>query len=485
MKKTFIIITMFSMIFLTTACQQNLTAKHTIEEVLPSIETFLEFPVTHKTQLPLFEGTTITYNIDGSIIEDLSLLKRPIYDSYLPIEINIYAQNETKIIQREIYVLSDYSPKHNYQLHLSDVDFENISKETFSPSLISLYQGDELLFEKEGQVRGRGNSNWFSYEKKSYRISFSDDVDIMGLRPHHDYLLIGMQADKSLMRDTLAHQLSKLMALEITQDTRYIDLYFNGNYHGLYLLIEERTYIKTGEDPLSFALELDHRIDWDQTGEPHVRIEGAPYGIKRSLDLEENTLDGIENYLESVLDELKNGIIHQDINITNWVKYMIIQELFKNVDAWGLSVFIYRDLEGSLKFGPVWDFDFAIGNADYVGDQYFEPEGFFLAFDNRMAWFFYAMQIDTFRDAFKNEMIAYYQEILPTYLTLIEVLGVSLLPYATKNFNRWDVFNTYLWPNPMFMVEFETYMEHVIWNKNFIFERSKWYQQAMFRQPFI
>lgn len=485
MKKTFTIITMLSMIFIITACQQNLTARHTLEEILPSIDLFLNDPVSHDTALPLFEGTTISYNIDGIEIEDLSLLKRPIYDAYLPVEIKIYAQDETKTIQQEIYVLSDYSPKHNYEIHLSEVDFENITKETYSPSIISLYQEDNMLFEKEGQVRGRGNSNWFSYEKKSYRISFSEDVEMMGLRAHHDYLLIGMHADKSLMRDTLAHQLSKLMDLEITQDTRYVDLYVNGNYHGLYTLIEDRTYIKTGDDPLSFALELDYRIDWDQSGEPHLRIDGAPYGIKRSLDLEPETLSGIQSYLDDLLQDLKNGVIHPDIDVTNWVKYMFIQELFKNVDAWGLSVFIYRDQEGLLKFGPVWDFDFALGNADYVNDEYYEPEGFFLAFDTRMTWFYHAIQIDAFKDAFKNEIITYYQDILPRYLTLIEVLGVSLIPYSHNNFNRWDVFNTYLWPNPLFMLEFETHMDHVLWIKNFVFERSKWYQQAMFRQPFI
>ncbi|MDA0871572.1 MAG: CotH kinase family protein [Firmicutes bacterium] len=485
MKKTFATITILSMIFITTACQQNLTARHTLEEVLPLIELFLNDPVSHDTALPLFEGTNITYNIDGIEIEDLSLLKSPIYDSYLPIEIKIYAQDETLTIQQEIYVLSDYSPKHNYEIHLSEVDFENISKETYSPSIISLYQEDTIIFEKEGQVRGRGNSNWFSYEKKSYRISFSEDIEMMGLRAHHDYLLIGMHADKSLMRDALAHQLSILMELEITQDTRYVELYVNDNYHGLYTLIEDRTYIKTGEDSLSFALELDHRIYWDQTGELHIRIDGAPYGIKRSLDLEPDTLSGIQSYLDAVLQDLKNGVIHPDIDVTNWVKYMFIQELFKNVDAWGLSVFIYRDQEGSLKFGPVWDFDFALGNADYVGDVYYEPEGFFLAFDPRMTWFYHAFQIFDFKLAFKNEIITYYQDILPSYLTLIEVLGESLIPYSENNFNRWDVFNTPLWPNPMFMVEFETHMDHVLWISDFIFERSKWYQQAMFKQPFI
>jgi hypothetical protein len=300
----------------------------------------------------------------------------------------------------------------------------------------------------------------------------------MGLRPHHDYLLIGMHGDKSLMRDALAHQLSKMLDLEITQDTRYVDLYVNEAYHGLYLLIEDRTYIKTSEETLTFALELDHRIDWDQTGEPHIRIEGAPYGIKRSTDLEEETLLEITEYLNDVMSDLKNGILHEDIDDENWVSYMMVQELFKNVDAWGLSVFIYRDQEGSLKFGPVWDFDFALGNADYVNEQYYEPEGFFLAFDSRMAWFYHAMRIDAFKAEFKAQMTSFHEEELPTFLNVIEVLGERLKPYSDKNFQRWDIFNEYLWPTPMFMVEFNDHLDHVDYIYQFIEERSSWFQEV-------
>ena len=86
---------------------------------------------------------------------------------------------------------------------------------------------------------------------------------------------------------------------------------------------------------------------------------------------------------------------------------------------------------------------------------------------------------------FRNEMLHYYNEILPQFLTLIEVLGISLIPYAEDNFEKWNVLNTYLWPNPMFMVEFESYVDHILWNKTFIYKRSIWYRDAMFRSPFI
>ena len=480
---TLFIISIFITIFLM-SCQQNLTAKHSLEEVLPHVETFIDQDVTHESTLPLFEGTTISYEINDQVIDDLKTLERPIYDQYMDIEVVIYARDETFKIIDQIYVLSAYSPKHNYEIHLNDVDFENIQKETFSKTFISLYQNDTKLYEVLGNIRGRGNSNWFTYDKKSYRISFDQDIDMMGLRPHHDYILIGMAADKSLMRDVLAHQLSHMLSLEITQETRYVSLYVNGDYHGLYALIEDRTYIKSNEDPLTFALELDHRIDWEPSDDIFIRVDGAPYAIKRSANLEADTLLTIETYLENVLNDLRNGIIHPDIDLTNWARYMMIQEIFKNVDAWGLSVFMYRE-NNTLKFGPVWDFDFALGNADYVGDDYYNPEGFFLAFDPRMAWFFTMIELDAFQDMFKKEMLYYYNEILPQFLTLIEVLGVSLIPYAEANFERWNTFNTYLWPNPMFMVEFESFADHILWNKTFIYERSIWYRDAMFRQPFI
>ena len=300
------------------SCQQNLTAKHTLEEVLPDIEYFIEQDVTHESTLPLFEGTMISYEINNQMIDDLKNLDRPIYDQYMDIEVIIYARDDTYKMVEQVYVLSAYSPKHNYEIHLNGVDFENIQKESFSPTIVSLYQNDTELFESLGNIRGRGNSNWFAYDKKSYRISFDHDIEMMGLKPHHDYLLIGMAADKSLMRDVIAHQLSQMLSLEITQDTRYISLHVNGDYHGLYALIEDRTYIKSTEDPLTFALELDHRIDWEPSNDVYIRVDGAPYAIKRSANLDSQTLDTIERYLENLKD-VQELILPDDSIKPNWL----------------------------------------------------------------------------------------------------------------------------------------------------------------------
>jgi spore coat protein CotH len=54
------------------------------------------------------------------------------------------------------------------------------------------------------------------------------------------------------------------------------------------------------------------------------------------------------------------------IDLDNWIDYFIIQEFVKNVDVGWSSVYMYKEPQGKLKFGPVWDFDLAYGNADYI-----------------------------------------------------------------------------------------------------------------------
>lgn len=47
---------------------------------------------------------------------------------------------------------------------------------------------------------------------------------------------------------------------------------------------------------------------------------------------------------------------------------MLIQEMSKNVDAYRLSTFLYKNKDtkdNKIHFGPVWDFDLGWMNADF------------------------------------------------------------------------------------------------------------------------
>lgn len=50
------------------------------------------------------------------------------------------------------------------------------------------------------------------------------------------------------------------------------------------------------------------------------------------------------------------------IDIVSWAKQYLIQEWTSNWDAGLTSNYFYKDVDGKLFAGPVWDFDSALGN---------------------------------------------------------------------------------------------------------------------------
>ena len=53
------------------------------------------------------------------------------------------------------------------------------------------------------------------------------------------------------------------------------------------------------------------------------------------------------------------------LDVDSVVNYYIVNELLKNPDGATASFYLYKKRGGKLFFGPVWDFDLAMGNAGY------------------------------------------------------------------------------------------------------------------------
>ncbi|MCC8165157.1 MAG: CotH kinase family protein, partial [Planctomycetes bacterium] len=81
----------------------------------------------------------------------------------------------------------------------------------------------------------------------------------------------------------------------------------------------------------------------------------------RSVRYIEETVSRLERALYS--EEKDRFLRYRDqIDMTSFADYFIINELFGNYDAQWNSFFMHKDLLQPLRLGPVWDFDQAIGN---------------------------------------------------------------------------------------------------------------------------
>jgi CotH kinase protein/Chitobiase/beta-hexosaminidase C-terminal domain/Lamin Tail Domain len=252
-------------------------------------------------------------------------------------------------------------------------------------------------------IKRRGNSsrNW---EKGQYRVELRDEADgdldagLLGLPAESDWVLHGPYADKSLIRNDLIYDLGRELGMEAPR-TKHFELFLNldggdlksSDYAGVYVLVEKikqgknRTNITEMSNTDNLAPEVTggYIVHFD---EPFHINEGG--GLKptnwNSLEIDEPkaSTTAQKNYIGQYMDTFaatlgwargsganNSGVINNDpvtgypayINADSFVDLILMNELTKNQDAYVSSDYMYKDREGKLHKGPLWDFNLTMG----------------------------------------------------------------------------------------------------------------------------
>ena len=254
------------------------------------------------------------------------------------------------------------------------------------------------------KVRGQQNSAYFP--KPNYSIEFHDatgkdrNVSLLGLPPSDDWVLHGAYIDKSMIRNTLAHWLFRQTG-RYSPRTKYFDLYINGVYRGVYVLIER---IKRGKYRVNVSKLKETDIEGDELTGGYIwefdmyreaRLgAGArqPYynpsdfttsdriNVVLRYPLKKKIAEEQEEYLKNYLNELealfkdgKNGSGYENyVDISSAADYILHQEITRHVDAFAYNFFMHKPkdktdehgnkTQGKITLGPPWDFELAFAN---------------------------------------------------------------------------------------------------------------------------
>src|SRR5690606_7546841 len=131
-----------------------------------------------------------------------------------------------------------------------------------------------------------------------------------------------------------------------------------------------------------YLMEVDSRLDelsWFTTASQNV-----PITFKSPEIPNEQQFDYITTYINTFEEGLYNNKFMEPelsynnyIDVNSLVNWYIVNELRKNNDdIFFSSVYLYKNRNEKLKIGPVWDFDIAIGNVNYNGNNI--PEGWWI-----------------------------------------------------------------------------------------------------------
>jgi hypothetical protein len=339
-------------------------------------------------------------------------------------------------------------------------------------------------------IRTRGHSTRFM-PKRPYRIRFDENTSLFGMKSAKNYILLANYIDRSLVRNSLMVYMSKLLDSPMyTLDYRFVDLYLNQSYRGQYLLIERVEFQKNrldiepnlALDDAGFMVELDFQVYVQNQGNENFewfKMNDKPYVIK-----EPNPIDTVgyqfrhTRFINDYFHNTRQALIEKRnyenfIDVDNWIDYFLIQEIAKNVDVgWG-SVYMVKETGGKLKHMPLWDFDLAFGNADYIP---YGPVGHWgWANDEKNELFTLMMNIPAIRSRFKTKLIAYETSMLPLIIEYLNANQSQLTTLSQGNFLTWPMDECEGWcPIPEPLRYLTTINEQFSYLRNYLTQRFTW-----------
>lgn len=212
----------------------------------------------------------------------------------------------------------------------------------YTGATMTLYNTDNSVIKSDIKIHARGGTT-INLPQKSYRISLikdkndlnSDNVklNLLGLRKDDDWILSSMYSDYEKIRNVFSMNLWHEMST-LSNEYRYVEVYINNNYHGLYAL----TY---PIDNKTFKLKKDETLvkkkDWSKS-EFSQDIE---YNKALGFDwlpgyyLEEGPSDGyhtIHDLFYTIAYSDNPNKIRDTVDMTNAIDLYLFYELTQAAD---------------------------------------------------------------------------------------------------------------------------------------------------------
>lgn len=345
----------------------------------------------------------------------------------------LYLTSEDPVNEGRVFVESDptHSAKAKGSMRLVNED----------GSLV--YDGDLT------QIKGRGNSTW-SLDKKPYQIKLDEKCDLLQTgnedNENKTWVLLANAADATQLRNVVGYELARGLGLETAPEGAPVDLYYDGEYRGSYLLSEKAEinegrvdihkleddneeanpdvdlgdlplaqgtnrygyafqYVEGMADPADitggYLLELDTSFYssercWFQTS-------AGTFVVKEPENLSLAQMTYISETVQQAIDATDPertspaGEVSDYIDVTSFAQVYMVNQLSKNIDWHASSAYFYLPAEGDaekrgldhvLYAGPVWDFDTAFGVRTDADDSYLwrETSGY-IFLDSYRVWY--------------------------------------------------------------------------------------------------
>ena len=298
-------------------------------------------------------------------------------DTEYELQYDAWGKNCSK---RIVFTRSAPVPAMYIDTQSGSMEYIHRKKGNEEPGSLRLYAADGTLDYAGAleEINGRGNYGWDKFDKKPYSLRLGMEGDLLGMGAAQKWILLSNASDPSNIRNKIVYDMAQTVGLAYSPEARWVDLYLNGEYAGLYLLCERNEVHQqrvnlARTDSFLVSMDVDSRLIRNQN--PYVttqagqtlRVHYPADPSKVQLDQITSKLQSVENALlaEDGVDPITGRSWQELIDLDSWVRKYLIEEISGNLDAGFISQYYYWDSsDGGDKVyaGPVWDYDLSLGN---------------------------------------------------------------------------------------------------------------------------
>lgn len=393
--------------------------------------------------------------------------------------------------------------------------------------LLQNADGSCVYHDALSQIKGRGNSTWLC-DKKPYQIKLDTKTDLLQTGSEENetktWVLLANYSDKSNMRNALIYNLGRELGMEFCTENRWVNLYYDGEYRGCYLLTEK---VEIGSGRVDIT-DLEEQNEDANDGmdieelpvETDTTSNGATYrycaGMRSPEDITGGYLLELEistrveeeicyfttwrgrnvvvkspeyasreemDYIASLFQEWEDAVYCGGVNPDTGKRYTdyvdlrssaicyLANEISKNQDGFRTSAYFYKDAQDDRMYmGPLWDYDVTLN---------FNGEMRATGFDTAKAGLGAALcELGDFREAVRK---VYLEEAYPVMTGVI--LGdedtvspsgeiCSIRSYEALLADSMDC-NSLLWPNT------EQWLPDAEQMRDFLAERAEYLKEEI------
>ena len=240
-----------------------------------------------------------------------------------------------------------------------------------------------LYDEKQSGMKVKIRGNWSARRpKKPYKIKLQKKADLLGRDDDYNFDKNWLLLPVFDLNYMIGLKVNDLMGLQWTPVFHFVNVVFNSDYKGLYMLmesVERNADCRLNVDKQTgYIIELD-AYWWKEKVYAKASFEepmNYTFKYPDEDDISSESLDYIQRVVSIAEESTRDGSYEKYIDVDSFARWMLAHDILGNIDGAGSNIFLtkFDSTDGSLlKMGCLWDFDVILKSKtwDEIHGRYF------------------------------------------------------------------------------------------------------------------